>query len=147
MRIAVLVVAITTACKGKASAPDAAPIPLDSSSPFVLTHPIPSTPSLPVPADWPAGVPIFAGAHISKTGYHTAARDGGLVHELEFQTTESLEHVIDFYKSTFSSAKKIAEMNLAMTYVLQIVTNDKAVDIAIVSTMGATQVSLTVTPN
>lgn len=103
-------------------------------------------PSLPMPRDWPAEVPIYPDAHVSKASTHARVNEAGVGERtLDFETPDAIDKVIEFYHTTFARATKVIEMNVSMAHTMQYEQADETVNITIMSAMGVTQVNVSVT--
>lgn len=105
-----------------------------------------TTPSLPVPSTWPTDVPLFQQAHVTK--YESSSKgDAGLVQVIEYDVRDEITTVIDFYRRTFSRATKQFDVDVAMAHAMRFVSTTETIDVTVMSAMGLTQVSITVTPS
>src|SRR5436190_303290 len=112
-------------------------------APPPATLPTNLKPSVPMPADWPADVPIYPGAHVSKAE-KKAKGDAGFVRTLDFETADDVKLVVEFYKTAFARATKVFDMDVAMVHGLKYEKLDVAIDISVMSAMGLTQTTLSV---
>ena len=97
-----------------------------------------------VPDTFPKDVPIYAGARV--TGAVSGAQQGSSGQMVTFETSDSPEKVIDFYKGQLSGWKNSMEMASGNGKMLVLVSPDQKRTVTVTATPGGgkTSVSLTV---